>query len=410
MKKKAIFSLVAALMVVAACTSAMAQNSCGENLYWSVSNDTLYITGEGAMWNYELKETVTYYPEEGITEYTYKTSAPWVDETFTHVSFPAGITSIGEYAFYELTGITSIDLSDCAALDSIGQYAFGYCTGLASLDLSDCTELTSIGYAAFILCYNLESLDLSGCTKLTSIEMGAFADCYSLASLDLSVCTELTSIGDYVFNSCLYLASLKLPNSLTSIGYAAFALCYTLESLDLSACTELTSIGPGAFYQCFSLASLDLPESLTEIDYMAFGECTKLATMTVRATDPPILGSEVFANNISVTCYVPCAKTYCENESWSSYDNFTFVSLDEGKDCECDSSDDSAKLDTVSLSGKLFVYGREVVHTLEAGTQVSVYLTDGRLLLQTTEQRFALPEAGTYIITAGAEAVTVVVR
>ncbi len=75
------------------------------------------------------------------------------------VNFSSTITSIGGYAFNGCSGLTEVDLSNCASLTSIGERAFSDCTGLTgALDLSNCTSLTSIGKYAF-----------SDCTKLTSI-------------------------------------------------------------------------------------------------------------------------------------------------------------------------------------------------------------------------------------------------
>ena len=75
------------------------------------------------------------------------------------VNFSSTITSIGRYAFNGCSGLTEVDLSNCASLTSIGERAFSDCTGLTgALDLSNCTSLTSIGKYAF-----------SDCTKLTSI-------------------------------------------------------------------------------------------------------------------------------------------------------------------------------------------------------------------------------------------------
>ncbi|HBL40069.1 MAG TPA: hypothetical protein DDY98_00245 [Ruminococcaceae bacterium] len=55
------------------------------------------------------------------------------------------VTSIGEYAFYNCTGLTDITIPN--SVTSIGECAFGGCTGLTSITISD--GVTSIGLSAF---------------------------------------------------------------------------------------------------------------------------------------------------------------------------------------------------------------------------------------------------------------------
>ncbi len=69
--KKTIHFLAAMLISTAATTApamAQADNSCGDNLTWSISGETLVIEVYGAMWDYSY----TY-----INQYPYfKTDAP----------------------------------------------------------------------------------------------------------------------------------------------------------------------------------------------------------------------------------------------------------------------------------------------------------------------------------------------
>ncbi|MFY9189560.1 MAG: S-layer homology domain-containing protein, partial [bacterium] len=68
------------------------------------------------------------------------------------------VTTIGDEAFYECTGLTSITIPN--SVTSIGTDAFSGCTGLTSITIPN--SVTSIGMDAF-----------SGCTGLTSITIGA---------------------------------------------------------------------------------------------------------------------------------------------------------------------------------------------------------------------------------------------
>ena len=70
-----------------------------------------------------------------------------------NITIPDSFTSIGKYAFYGCTGLTSITIPD--TVTSIGEYAFYGCIGLTSITIPD--SVTSIGKNAFIGCKELTS-------------------------------------------------------------------------------------------------------------------------------------------------------------------------------------------------------------------------------------------------------------
>ena len=124
---------------------------------------------------------------------------------------------IGEYAFHDCSGLTSLTLP--AGITSIGSRAFYWCSGLTSLTLPD--GITSIGSGAFSDCSGLTSLILPA--GITSISDCAFAYCSGLTSLTLP--DGITSISDCAFEDCSGLTSLTLPAGITSIGISAFLYC-----------------------------------------------------------------------------------------------------------------------------------------------------------------------------------------
>ena len=97
------------------------------------------------------------------------------DTEITDLVIPAGVTSIGSYAFYKCSGLTSVTIP--AGVTSIGSDAFYKCSGLPSVTIPD--GVTSIGVGAFEYC--------SGLKKVT-------------------IPSSVTSIGDYAFNNCDNLA------------------------------------------------------------------------------------------------------------------------------------------------------------------------------------------------------------
>ncbi len=77
------------------------------------------------------------------------------DKSFT---IPAGVTSIGEYAFYFCTSLTEVVIPD--SVTSIGEYAFNFCKSLTEIVIPN--SVTSIGEKAFWRCKSLKFIRYCG--------------------------------------------------------------------------------------------------------------------------------------------------------------------------------------------------------------------------------------------------------
>ncbi|MBR4711388.1 MAG: leucine-rich repeat domain-containing protein, partial [Clostridia bacterium] len=106
-----------------------------------------------------------------------------------------------------------------AGVTSIGDYAFAYCGGLTSVTIPD--SVTSIGEAAFGRCGGLTSVSIPD--SVTSIGAYAFADCTGLTSVTIP--DSVTNIGEKAFASCTGLTNVTIPDSVTSIGKNVFDKC-----------------------------------------------------------------------------------------------------------------------------------------------------------------------------------------
>ncbi len=93
------------------------------------------------------------------------------------IIFDGPVTSIGDYAFYDCTSLTSATIPD--SVTSIGDYAFCDCTSLTSVTIPD--SVTSIRSYAFSCCSRLASITIP--SSVTSIGGYAFYDCTSLTSV-----------------------------------------------------------------------------------------------------------------------------------------------------------------------------------------------------------------------------------
>ena len=119
-------------------------------------------------------------------------------------------------------------------------------------------DVTNIGDNAFQNCSGLTSIDIPN--SVTSIGSGTFYGCSGLTSIDIP--NSVTSIGSYAFSDCSGLTSITIPDSITSIGYQTFSGCSGLTSVTIP--DSVTSIGSYAFRNCSSLTSINYDGTTTQ--------------------------------------------------------------------------------------------------------------------------------------------------
>ena len=149
-----------------------------------------------------------------------------IPSSVTYNSVSYSVTSIGEKAFFNCTGLTSVTIGN--SVTSIGDVAFDYCTGLTSLTIGN--SVISIGEGAFAYCTGLTSVTIPN--SVTSIGGSAFYWCNGLTSVTIG--NSVTSIGEGAFSYCSGLTSIEIPNSVTYIESGAFAVCFSLTSIDVA--------------------------------------------------------------------------------------------------------------------------------------------------------------------------------
>ena len=111
-----------------------------------------------------------------------------IPSTVTYNGTTYSVTSIGGWAFYCCSGLTSVTIPN--SVTSIGVGAFSGCSGLVSVVIGD--GITNIGSSLFENCPNLTYLTIG--RSVESIENGAFLNC-SLLSQITSLATVPPEIG-----------------------------------------------------------------------------------------------------------------------------------------------------------------------------------------------------------------------
>ena len=321
----------------------------GSNLTWTLDADwTLTISGSGKMRDY------------------YYTNYPWISDPFAYktvkkVTIQNGVTSIGNFAFYECRNLASVEMAD--SVSDIGESSFSFCSGLTSVTIpssvvsigewafsnSGLTNLTlpsgldNVGRGVFSGCSSLTSVTIpdtvtsigasafGGCNSLasviipdavTSIGASAFTDCSSLTSVIIP--DSVTSIGSYVFSRS-GITDITIPNSVTSIAYRMFYNCNALTSVAIP--TSVTSIGDGAFYGCSNLTSITLPDSITTISYSAFYGCSNLTSVTIPSGVTEVLDGTFTGCSSLTSVTIPESVTKIKARAFSDCSSLTSVAF-----------------------------------------------------------------------------------
>ena len=257
--------MLASLLLITSApeSDAAPTGECGDDLTWSLTENegaagtfTLTISGDG--------KAMTDYRSTSLPEWNKQ------KDSITKLELPVGITHIGNYAFYELSALTSTNISKLSSLESIGDYAFSG-TGIGSLNLMS-TKVVEIGEGVFSNCDGLTTLTF-GLSKITAIGKDAFANCEKMTSIAVP---NAKTIGKSAFAGCTFLNSFN-GKSVVDVGDNAFDGCSAMTSFTGS---SVTTIGNLAFNGCSSLISLDAPNAAT-IKGDAFTGCSALTDVKI---------------------------------------------------------------------------------------------------------------------------------
>ena len=325
---KTIKLLLTTIAVLLCSLMANAYDFYVDGIYYNITSSTY------------LKVEVTYVCKGAWVSYVSNYSgAVIIPSTVAYEGSTYSVTSIGEGAFYDCDGLTSVTIPN--SVTSIGESAFSSCDGLTSVTIPNSVttigesafyygcltsvtipnSVTSIGESAFWGCHNLTSVHINDIDAWCRISFDdddanplAYANNLYIGGdlvTNLVIPNSVTSIRKYAFYGCECLVSLTIPKSVTSIGYNAFSYCY-LDSVTINSNAivndptywdgnnfshkfgmvtkyiigeDVKGIGKYAFWGCYGLTSVTIPNSVTSIGEGAFGYCPDLTSVYINDID-----------------------------------------------------------------------------------------------------------------------------
>ena len=230
-----------------------------------------------------------------------------VGKTDNSYIIPNNVTSIVEGAFSGCSSLTSVNFP--SSIQSIAERAFDGCNSLSSIYISDLASWCNIAFDGY--CSN--PLFLADHFYLNGEEIN-----------DLVIPSGVTKICMDAFSYFSGFTSVTIPNSVTIIEDFAFCMCPNLSSVTLS--EGLISIGGSAFESC-NISSISIPNSVISIGDDAFGWNTNLTTVTIGNSVTTIPNSAFTHCSSLISVYIPESVTNIGSSAFYGCSGLTSVDI-----------------------------------------------------------------------------------
>lgn len=183
------------------------------------------------------------------------------------------VVGIGESAFAECSGITSIETPN--SIEYLGNRAFAECEGLLSASISNVKQ---IGKYAFSSCHSLENVAIS--QELTVLGEEAF---FGTAIESISLPNTIKALNENTFGMCTKLKHIKLPDNIDVLQSRFFQGCVSLTSIELP--ESLRAINRYAFVGCTGLTEIVIPQNVFKMDGSVFSGCDNLSKVVFNSSN-----------------------------------------------------------------------------------------------------------------------------
>ena len=322
-----------------------------------------YSTGSG----YTCKSSVTI----GGSTYTITTINAYAFQSskFYTISLPTSLKTIGEFAFYGCSNLTSFTIPK--TVTSMSGSSFSGCSNLSSVhveggSLSYYSDNGRAIYSSFgeLVLYAKASVDASGNyaytvidyippevvgtqleIEITSIGASAF---YGSKIESVTLPASCATIKTEAFESCTSLVYINAPGVVTLSGGYCFAYCYSLESLKTQSASGttgaffpvLTTLASDSFKSCIGLKTVSLTTAITSIPNYCFQSCsvlnyiyaknvTSVSTYSFESCSKlPFLTSDETGATIATSGgFFPALTTMSNSYNFQNCDGLTYVDL-----------------------------------------------------------------------------------
>ncbi len=282
--------------------NSVASDASGDHatLHWEYKKEgqVMTITGTGEMASFESADAVAWKS---------------VVSSVKKVVISEGVTSVCDYAFYNMTALTEANIP--ASVKSIGKLSFAFTPALENVSIAN--GLETVGYGAFEAS-GIKTLELPASVK--NISDRAFIYCDDLNSL---VGYGVANVGKEAFAHCESLTTLMLPAGVV-YGEEAFkeakigADAVTPADKEMHKVT-VSYVGEGD----------KIPEAVEKL--CGVGEEYKIVTPTVEGLTADKAEVSGVMGNEDVTVVVTYTKTVVETEPPAETEAVADAPADDGK-------------------------------------------------------------------------------